>query len=102
MEHIISATGAQSETTTESPFEITDVGGVLGDFDERLEDLFWKEDDDRVLYAGDDRASPNIIVAFELVGAEIEASKVDVDRHDWRRFRSVSRPDQGASEPQFD
>lgn len=72
---------------------------------DRIENLTWKENQEGILLAGDDRNIPETVVAFERVGASIEATVLDEEdrptSQEWARFRTHSQPETNTS-PQFD
>lgn len=102
METVINSVNAQDETTAAGSVPVDVSGDVFEAFEERLEELHWREDrDDGTLYAGDGRRTPSTVASFKLVAGTIEARLVDPEDLDWNGLRTVSRPD-SASTPQFD
>jgi hypothetical protein len=82
---------------------INELDEAFDKFDARLEELFWKEDEEGILYAGESRNEPDTIVSFRLESEGIEAEEVDVTAAEWRGLSLVALPEsQQQSSPQFD
>lgn len=105
MESIIQSVKAQRENIQGDSAGIpVDVSGDVWDaFDERLDELTWKEDNDGVLLAGDDPRRPSVVAEFRLAGGSVEASlrEKDTSPQMWRRYRTLSEP-KTSTNPQFD
>jgi hypothetical protein len=103
MEQIIAAEAEQNgNAPTQSaglPVSISDE--VFEAFDERLEELFWREDDAGVLLVGDDEFNPDTVAEFALTAGRIEAELVEMSSREWQQNEIVSRPGTVASN-QFD